>query len=262
MEPLTAQEAQQAAALDGSPPRSIPLESAVNFRDIGGYAAGSWRTRWGVVFRADNLSSTTPADQMTIRALGIATVIDLRTASEVDEGRFPTEKIPVAFHHLPLLGEMPDPDRFKAAPGMLGVQYQEIAQDAATQIGQALRILASPRSSLPAVIHCAAGKDRTGVLVAILLELLGVDDDVIAADYAMSAPAMDAVRRSLVERYPERREIVESANELFSAKPSNITRLLGGLRDRYGSVASYAAGAGAGPEVVLGLRQRLLEPST
>ena len=136
-----------------------------------------------------------------IRKLGIATVIDLRTTFEVEGGRFPVDEIPVGFHHLPLLDEVPDPEAFKMAPGMLSTQYREMASDAAPQIGRVLSIVAE-RHAHPLIVHCTAGKDRTGVLVAVLLGLLGVPDEAIVEDYALSAGAMAALRQKLIERYP------------------------------------------------------------
>jgi len=136
----------------------------------------------------------------------------------------------------------------------------EMAHNAAPQIGRALRVLAAS-GSLPAVVHCAAGKDRTGVLVAVLLGLLGVDEAAIVADYAVSADAMDHLRRSLIERYPEGREAIENADEIFSADPSNMVRLLEWIDEEHGSVEAYAAFTGAGDDVVVALRERLIEPA-
>jgi protein-tyrosine phosphatase len=240
-------------------PRVIAMESTVNFRDVGGYRAGDHQVRWGAVYRADNVSRLTDADMTTVRELGITTVMDLRTSAEVQEGRFPTQDVPVVLHHLPLLDEVPDPNRFTMAPGMLATQYEEIARDAAPQIARALRLLAAPDTT-PALVHCAAGKDRTGILIAILLELLGVDDEIIVADYALSGLAMGRLRSSLIRRYPEGKEIIEQADELFSAEPTNIAQLLTALRHQHGSVEEYARGAGAGENVVQSLREQLLEP--
>ncbi len=239
--------------------RHIPLEGAVNFRDLGGYkAADGRRIRWRTLFRADGLSRLTDPDRAAIRQLGVATVIDLRTTAELADGRFPVEDIPVGFHHLPLLDAMPDPDRFKMAPGMLGVQYLEMAKDAAPQIARALTIVAE-RQAHPVIVHCAAGKDRTGVLVAVLLGLLGVPEPTIVDDYALSEQAMAALRRRLIERYPEGRAVIEGADEMFSADPANIASLLAALDEDYGSVTDYAAAIGVGPDVVGGLREALLD---
>ncbi len=241
-------------------PRTVELESAVNFRDIGGYRAGESRTRWGLVYRADNCSHLTDSDVETLRRLGISSVLDLRTSFEVDGGRFPTEALAVTMHHFPLLDELPDPERFTMAPGVLASQYEEITERAAPRIGQALKALAAP-GALPAVVHCTAGKDRTGIVMALLLSLLGVDDEVVVADYALSGEAMGRLRAALVERYPEGREVIEGADEMFSADPTNMEQLLATLRRRHGSIEAYAASAGAGEAVVVALRERLLEPA-
>jgi protein tyrosine/serine phosphatase len=239
--------------------RHIRLEGAVNFRDLGGYeTADGRRIRWRTLFRADGLSRLTDPDRAAIRQLGVATVIDLRTSTEVAQGRFPVEEIPVGFHHLPLLDEMPDPDRFKMAPGVMGTQYAEMARDAAPQIAQAITIVAQ-RHAHPVIVHCTAGKDRTGVLVAVLLSLLGVPEETIVDDYTLSETAMAALRQRLIDRYPEGREVIEGADEMFSADPANIATLLRTLADDYGSVPDYGRAIGIGPDVVADLRDTLLE---
>lgn len=241
--------------------RRIELHGAVNFRDIGGYDTEDGRqTRWRVLFRADGLSNLTEDDLEVVEELGIRTVVDLRSGDEVERGRFPVERVPVDFHHLPLLRELPDPDRFAMTPGMLGVQYREMVRDAADQIAGALRLLAD-RETLPAIVHCTAGKDRTGVVVAVLLSLLGVPDDTVVADYARSAAAMGQLRRNLIARYPEGRETIEGADEMFAAHPEYMAGMLLDLRAEFGSVAAYAAAAGAGPDVVDRLRAAFLHPA-
>lgn len=239
--------------------RHIRLEGAVNFRDLGGYRAADGRSiRWRTLFRADGLSRLTQPDRATIRQLGIATVIDLRSSGELEGGRFPVEEIPVGFHHLPLIDQLPDREGFELTPGMLAAQYRDMLADAAPEIARVLGIVAE-RHAHPVIVHCTAGKDRTGVLIAVLLGLLGVPDEVIIEDYALSAGAMEALRAKLIERYPEGREVIERADELFSAHPSNMTELLEHIEARYGTIEAYAAGAGAGPDVVGALREVLLE---
>lgn len=238
--------------------RHIPLEGAVNFRDLGGYeTADGRRTKWRTLFRADGLSQLTTQDRAVIRQLGVATVVDLRTAAEVERGRFPVDELPVDFHNLPLLEEVPHPDKFKLTPGLLASQYVSMTKDAAPKIAKVLTIV-STRHAHPVIVHCTAGKDRTGVLTAVLLGLLGVPDETIVADYALSTQAMQRLRAKMIDRYPEGRAVIEEANEVFSAAPANISGLLDTLRLEYGSIDAYAAAAGAGPEVVAGLKETML----
>ena len=241
--------------------RLIALEGAVNFRDLGGYeASGGRRTRWRALFRADGLGELTGADLSVFRTLGIRTVIDLRSGSELERGRFDTDAHPVAFHHFPFIAELPDAEEFQRRPGLLGSQYQEIVRDAGHQILGALEVLASP-DALPAVFHCTAGKDRTGVLSAIVLSLLGVDEPTVVADYALSGAAMQRLREKLIAKYPESRETIGNIDDVFSADPAQMELLLDHVRERYGSVGAYVETLGAGPGLVEGLRAALLEPA-
>jgi protein-tyrosine phosphatase len=240
--------------------RLIALEGAVNFRDLGGYrATGDRRTRWRTLFRADGLGELTETDLAVLRGFGIRTVIDLRSGSELERGRFDVEAHPAAFHHFPFIDELPDAQDFDRRPGLLGSQYLEIVSDAGEQILAALEVLASP-DALPAVFHCTAGKDRTGVLSAIVLSLLGVDEPTVVADYALSGEAMQRLREKLIRKYPEGRETLESIDEVFSADPAQMEQLLDHVRERYGSVDAYVEGLGAGPRLVEDLREALLEP--
>jgi len=240
--------------------RHIALEGAVNFRDLGGYRTTDGRTiRWRTLYRADDLSRLSRPDRALVRNLGIATVIDLRSRNEVESERFPVDEIPVGFHHLPLTAELPPFDEFRAGPRVFARHYRDIAREAGDQIGRAVAIVAQPESH-PVIVHCAAGKDRTGVLVAVLLALLGVPDDTIAEDYALSAQAMDQLLKRLLDRLPGQEEVISSvAATMFSATPDNIRAMLEGVRAEYGSIGVYAAAHGAGPEIVASLRASLLE---
>jgi protein-tyrosine phosphatase len=242
--------------------RLIALQGAVNFRDLGGYdAGGGARTRWRLLFRADGLGELTEDDLDVLRALGIRTVIDLRSGDELERGRFDVDAHPVAFHHFPFIEQLPDAEEFDRRPGLLGSQYQEMLADAGQQIRAALEVLATP-GALPAVFHCTAGKDRTGVLSAIVLSLLGVDEHTVVADYALSGEAMRRLRAKLILKYPEGRETIENIDEVFSAEPAQMEQLLDHVRDLYGSVDAYVAGLGGPPGLVEALRGALLEPAS
>ncbi len=240
--------------------RHILLEGAVNFRDLGGYPAGDGtRTRWRRLFRADGLGELTADDLEVVRTLGIRTVIDLRSEFELERSRFDVDAHPVAFYHFPFVDQLPDAEDFERHPGFLGAQYLAIARSAGPQIRGALEVLAAP-GALPAVFHCTAGKDRTGVLSAVVLSLLGVDEPTVVADYALSAAAMEHLRDKLRRRFPDALGAITEVDEIFSAAPEQMEVLLDYLGERYGTVASYVEELGTPHGVVEALRAALVEP--
>jgi protein-tyrosine phosphatase len=242
--------------------RLIALEGAVNFRDLGGYATlDGRRTRWRVLFRADGLSELSQTDFSVMRDLGIRTVVDLRSGHEVEQSRFDVEAHPVDFHHFPFINQLPDVEQWDRRPGLLGAQYKEMLDDAAPQIIGALEVLTAP-DSRPAVFHCTAGKDRTGLLSALVLSLLGVPEETVVADYALSGEAMERLRAKLIVKYPDSKDTISDIDEAFSANPANMVELFAYLRERYGSVTEYAGAVGVPDAVVARLREELLEPAS
>jgi protein-tyrosine phosphatase len=241
--------------------RLIALEGAVNFRDLGGYATlDGRRTRWRVLFRADGLSELSQTDFSVMRDLGIRTVVDLRSGHEVEQSRFDVEAHPVDFHHFPFIDQLPDVEQWDRRPGLLGAQYIEMLDDAAPQIIGALEVLTAP-DSRPAVFHCTAGKDRTGLLSALVLSLLGVPEETVVADYALSGEAMERLRAKLIVKYPDSKDTITGIDEVFSANPANMVNLFAYLREHYGSVTEYAVTVGVPDAVVARLRDELLEPA-
>jgi protein-tyrosine phosphatase len=200
-------------------------------------------------------------DLSILRELGIRTVVDLRSGHEVEQGRFDVEAHPVDFHHFPFIDQLPNAEQWDRRPGLLGAQYKEMLDDAAPQIIGALEVLAAPDAH-PAVFHCTAGKDRTGLLSALVLSLLGVPEETVVADYALSGEAMERLRAKLILKYPDGKDVIADIDEVFSANPANMVELFAYLRERYGSVAEYAVTVGVPDAVVARLREELLEPET
>jgi len=252
-----------AGATGASPERHITLENALNFRDIGGYPTADGRTvRWRRMFRAGGLSELSTADLVVLDELGIKTVLDLRSTAELASGRFPVDDMAVTHHHLPLVEQILDPTKYSVPEGMLAARYQEISEIGATFIARAISIIADPDTH-PIVVHCLAGKDRTGIVVALVLSLLGVDDDTAAEDYSLSNLAMGRLRaRAEAEPDREMRRIQRSEDvtaEVFSAKPSNIISLFAALRAGHGSIEGYVIASGLKRDAIESLRAGLLE---
>jgi protein-tyrosine phosphatase len=169
--------------------RRVPFAGITNLRDLGGYpTADGGRTRWGLVFRADALHKLTAEDLVEFGALSVRTVYDLRGDVERDE--FPG---PVPSRHVPISGRPPGvaapapPLEMTAAAGeqMLRDMYVGALEHSATNIAEVLRSLADPEA-VPAVFHCHGGKDRTGVVAAVLLLALGVNRETVLDDYELT----------------------------------------------------------------------------
>jgi protein-tyrosine phosphatase len=244
-------------------PRRITLERAFNFRDLGGYAANDRRTvRWGLIYRADGIHRIEGADLARVATLGIRTVVDLRTRGELaDHGRVATESLAASYRHLPLLEHVWERDLPVAeldAVEFLSGRYLDMLEKGASSIVSALSIMAEAER-LPLVFHCSAGKDRTGVLAAILLSLLGVSDDDIAADYALSRAAMRELAEWVRTERPESYESMAAQPPAFlDAPPLAMRGFLVRARAQYGSLTDYVRSVGLTDRNVEALQSALL----
>jgi len=253
-------------ALAAEPERTVAFEAVFNFRDLGGYPAGEGRSvRWRRLFRADGLQRLRPEEGRQFRSLGIATVVDLRTPQEADDsGRFPAEVAEVEYHHWPMFDVVPDWSEAGDvdSPGFLADRYVEMLEHGRETVAGTLNLL-SRSTAYPLVFHCAAGKDRTGILAALVLGLLGVPDEVIVDDYALSHEAMARMGAWVRENMPE---VAERASRqaypasVAEAKPETMVRFLAHLRANHGTLGGLAADLGVGAEVIEAMQANLLVP--
>ncbi|WP_327327641.1 tyrosine-protein phosphatase [Streptomyces sp. NBC_01210] len=240
--------------------RHIPFERLHNFRDLGGYSTADGHTvRWGRLYRSDSLAKLDGADLDRFLALEVRTVIDLRYPWEIEaRGRVPDREglsyVNLSVEHRPYdqaaIDPGVDPWRF------LADRYAEVALDGAKELRQALEVIASNTSG-PLVFHCASGKDRTGLLAALVLALIGVAEDDIAADFALTELATDRLIADWRAAHPERTLTWPG----YGRAPEEIMRLfLADLSATYGSVYDYAVRhLGVDDQLIEQLRTRLLE---
>lgn len=245
------------------PDRHLPFQGAFNFRDLGGYPTADGRTvRWRTLYRADAVHRLPDAELDVLAERGVRTIIDLRTASELEHGHLHDDARGLQHVHLDVLGTTWKPDELPDdadAAQVLGDLYIAMLSLGADALRDALALLTEP-VRLPAVFHCAAGKDRTGVLAAMVLSLLGVDDEVIVADYAISGTNMD----QLVERLRrDRPEALTTMNEqpsaYLAAPPAAMERFLAHVHAEYGSVRGWVLADGMDASMIDGLRANLLD---
>ncbi len=258
----------------------IELEGAANVRDVGGLPTIDGRTtRPGVVVRADNLQDLTPADvRRLVDELGVRTVLDLRSTGELHlTGPGPLRHSAVAHHHLSLIPEyLSDTDEDevdRAVPvrtdrsaragdrrtDMTGY-YVGYLEDAPDNIARALRLLADPATGT-ALVHCAAGKDRTGVVVALALSLVGVTREAVVADYVRSAERADKIlgRLTRTDAYGPGLANVSVAD--ITPVSSSMEGFLDAVDREFGGPHGLAMSVGVDEETVARLGVRLVGTS-
>ncbi|MDI6097720.1 tyrosine-protein phosphatase [Actinoplanes sp. NEAU-A12] len=240
--------------------RNLPFSKAYNFRDVGGYAGlDGRRVRWRRLFRADSLHRIQDGDAEAFAALGVRTVIDLRRPFEVEKFGRVADDCGVDYHNLVV--RHVDWDGIEQ-PGETGRErwladrYLNFAEDGREGIADSLRLIADPVAA-PVVVHCMAGKDRTGTVCALTLSLLGVSDEDIAADYALTTEAMRPLTEYLLRTSPES---VNGNEHMFDSPAEAMHMFLDDLRALHGSVESYARDIGVTDDQLASLRSHLLQP--
>jgi protein-tyrosine phosphatase len=248
-----------------APNRILDLDGPLNFRDLGGYPVGRDRfVRTGLLFRSDGLDTLTPEDtRLLTDVVGLSAVVDLRSEEELARtGPSLLEQGGVAVHHLPIVDRTQN--FFGDGEPRISAAYLRIISDAEDRFVAAVQLLADLDG--PAVFHCAAGKDRTGLLAIFVLDLLGVDDDLIADDYALTAAIMPEFRQRIERRMedePGLRKRMEGRtsevlDEMLSARASTIHLVLTALRAEYGSVEGWLLQKGLSTSAPEKLRNRLI----
>jgi protein-tyrosine phosphatase len=256
-----------------SPSELVVLEGASNFRDFGVCTtAQGRRLRRGLLFRSNKLSVLTDVDRARLDAAGIRTIFDLRLEDE-------RERDPTAWSHPELVIETYPPRKKRrlvdmaleyppTEAGALRLMhdfYARMPHSMTHMFSAIIRRIAA--GGAPWVIHCSAGKDRTGVAVAMVLAALGVGHEAIIADYVLTRQAREReadMAKATVEtgnllelraRYP-----AEARAVMSDAAPSYIEAALASAEERYGSLETYLLqGLGLEREVMEALRAELLE---
>lgn len=218
--------------------RHVEFEHLHNFRDLGGYRSADGRTvAWRTLYRADSLGKLRGADWEKFLELGIGTVIDLRYPWEIEaKGRVPEVE---RFHYVNLSIEHRPYDQAEIDPGVdpwryLADRFAEVTEDGAEEIRQVLEHIAEAPG--PVVFHCTSGKDRTGLISVFVLTLLGVPEERILADFALTELATERLAADWRAANPDR--VMKWPS--YGRAPAVIMELvLADLAGRYGSVQGY-----------------------
>jgi protein-tyrosine phosphatase len=251
----------------------IELDGAVNVRDLGGLPTGDGRqTVAGRLLRADNLQELSASDVVKlVRDIGVTTVVDLRSSAELaSEGPAPLDSVAGVRHaHHPVLPEVGSgtdaaadallirrqQDRLRFPGDPTCAHYLGYLDDYPDPVVGALRSITQAQGA--ALVHCAAGKDRTGVVVALALTAAGVVPEAVIADYAATGERAEAIMSRLRRSPTYARDMDSLPAESHRPRPESMAAFLEQMDTRYGGVARWLTDHGLSLDELNALRAKL-----
>jgi protein tyrosine/serine phosphatase len=235
--------------------RVLDWEGCANVRDLGGLTtADGGSTRRGAVVRSDNARRLTDAGWEALVEHGVRTVVDLRWPEEIAED--PPGELPIEVVNIPLFGNL-DRDYFRDLDARIAAladtdrvreTYLEFLERYRENFAAAIAAVADAREG-GVLIHCAAGKDRTGLISALLLRLAGVPEAEIAEDYAESEVNLAELTSKWIAEAPDDVER-ERRRQLSTTPREAMLGVLSAIDERYGGAREYLLAAGAAPDVL------------
>ena len=189
--------------------RRYPMKGIANFRDLGGYVCDGGITRWGVFYRSTSLHKAEPEDIEKMESLGISRILDLRYPHEQE--------------------------------AMADCRVEGALWKGVSLMGEAVRFLIGSKG--PGLFHCAAGKDRTGIIAMLLLGAVGVSKEDIISDYEMS--------HNYVRQF---------TTDISGSHGSNMDKLMGDIEKGFGTAAGFLNACGISEEELTHLKEKFVEP--
>ncbi|MEV7973738.1 tyrosine-protein phosphatase [Cellulomonas sp. NPDC089187] len=258
------------------------LSPPVNLRDLGGTPVQGGTVRAGMLWRADDMSCVTEDWARQAVADGLTHVVDLRSAAEAEStGRGPLGRLPVSYHHIPLVDTVggaggTDQDTLarmaQADTDTVGRAYLDILRSTAPAVVALLGLLSAATGAT--VVHCAAGKDRTGVLVASILTALGADAQTIVADYGRTADNLQAIYGRMMAAHAVAADALSEGQAsmmatlmstpvtelppMLGADPRSMAAMLDAAQAEDGGLIEVLRGGGLTDNLIAALRRRLV----
>ncbi len=244
--------------------RHIKLDKVINFRDIGGYPTrDGYIVAWRRIFRSGDLAKMSAGDYSHLtEEIALSSVLDLRSDMETQRGTFPLPEAGINYYNIPFMTDGGNPEEEGRLFGKItnmGQFYLHLVQrpEFGKRILEALELIAVPGNH-PLVFHCAVGKDRTGILAAVLLSALGVADEDIIEDYTLSGPYMEQLLSDFDDD-PEMAEFPQHLPAFFwKASAESMEMFLTTLQHEYGTITDYLYTQGAEQTLIEKLRKALL----
>lgn len=225
------------------PDRCVRFDGSFNFRDLGGYpTVDGQRVRWGRLYRSDALDRLSGPARDRLRELNVATIIELRTTDEVGNRAWATDSHGVSSIHAPIPDMLPPRAQLDGLmeAAFVASRYHDMLERGRDAICEVLAVLTDP-SLYPVAFTCKEGRDRAGIVAAIVLGLLGVPDEAILNDYMLSREALIRRQEWLLQEYPGAATDVASYGGAETAvMPEAIAGFIAILRAVHGSFLGYA----------------------
>ena len=236
--------------------RYLALEGSYNIRDIGGYPTqDGHETRWGAIVRADSLSNLPLASQRALLDYPIHTVIDLRRSSELQASPDVfAQSAHVKYVNISLLEDESQIGQVQSLEEL----YRLILENSREPIKQTIETLAQ-KDTFPCLLHCTIGKDRTGLIVALLLGLSDVDPTIIADDYALSEGYLDPLFQIYRAKAKQNGTDVERLAWLVRSRRETMLATLAYLDEQYGGVRGYLSAIGITNQQIESIYSQIVE---
>ncbi len=246
--------------------RRLPIAGAFNVRDLGGYPTRTGpSTAWRAFVRADSLHNATLEGQLELLNYGVRTIIDLRSAGEIARSPVPLAiRDVVTYHHIAVVDDAALPGAATAIPEDLAALYRVYLEGSRASFRRIFAAIATAGRGT-VLFNCTAGKDRTGIVAALLLGLAGVDTAIIVSDYSESAenlaPLFGPLRQSMqTQASPAERT---AAERLLGSDAVMMESTLAYLDGQYGGVEAYLRHLGLDDVALSAIRARLVpEPAS
>lgn len=243
------------------PTRLLKIDGAHNIRDLGGYPiTGGATTRWRSVLRADGLSGLDPDACGTLLREGVTTIVDLRGEHEIGQQPSPfCTQERLHYCNISLFSALAPVQALtlSAADFDMSARYRQALDDCGPAIRNVMQAIADAGPGM-VLFHCTAGKDRTGIIAALLLRLAGVERRSIVEDYALTAQVAAPLLANIRRRYLGRGVAPEHVEQFLACAPQTMESLLDHLDRTHGGVETYLRAIGLGNDTICRLRARLL----
>ena len=234
-----------------------------NLRDTGGYRAAGGTSRWGKLLRSDALHRIDATGRDRLAEIGVAHIIDLRGGDERATAPSAVDGLEVTVHHLPVFDDADPAAQATTHVGLVPV-YDHIVDERGAQLVDAIRVIIAADDDDAVLVHCTAGKDRTGLVVAFALAAAGGDRDDVVADYAATAENLRGEWSDAMTAVFEQRGIELTAGmvELITESPAEVLEALLERIDReHGSISAYLLAHGLTPTELERLTAVIIDPA-